>query len=152
MGEWLTEVMGEDCWVHYYVQRNRRYRALWGNDWQRYWERIAECIIMFRGTESTEHHGGMIDRGNGRGLLSALLCSEERKVQSIMWEWLTEVLGEDCWVHYYVQRNSRYRASWGNDWERYWVRIVECIIMLRATEGTPLDHTAGLHLHFTPAS
>jgi len=28
----------------------------------------------------------MTDRGTGRGLLSALLCSEEQKVQSIMGE------------------------------------------------------------------
>ena len=36
--------------------------------------------------QSTEHHVGMNERGTGRGLLCALLCSEEQKVQSIMGE------------------------------------------------------------------
>ena len=36
-------------------------------------------------------------------------------VQSIMWESLREVLGEDCWVRYYFQRNRR-NLAWPYRW------------------------------------
>ena len=81
----------------------------WGQNKLTVWHTIASAVTVVLGNDIQMWWSGA-EKLSNYGVNSW--------VQSIMGESLKEVLGEDCWVHYYLQRN-RSNLTWPYRWSAF---------------------------------